>query len=281
MAMPGNSNTITGMKNIPHGFYKGVENEISPDMFFDLVGWDGGNNKAIKTNFCVSEWDYVIAEKLLPVFNMEKYSLAKGAICIGTIGLAKKHNIRDGQIIKIMKDSKYASTKHTREKFSNVLDGVIPVRQYPLAIKKLEEVVNKYGSNKFNLMLGAEIDVKPIKTNGIQLDVPKTIKDLCDSLDYRIDRNEIFDFKSISRNNNEKCWIQTRISYPIKLLIQIFLEDIHESNKTLTACFRGAFIMGLYMILKWIKNGNLQNSDEFCLAKLIRDVELITTDNYT
>ncbi len=260
----------------PRGLYKGIEELVSPEMFFNLVGWDGDNSKASKINFYVNEKVYIISEKLLSVINMQKYGLAKGSISIGAIGLAKKNKLRDGQTTRIIKESNHARGKYTKEKLFELFDGINSVRRHSLAMQKLKAVINKYGSNKYNLMLAAEIGEKPNKAKGTQLGVPKKIEDLCNLLDLEIYIGNMFEFNS----NEDKCWIQTRIPYSIKLLIKVFLEDVRDFNETMAACYRGAFITGLFMILKWIENGKLQSSDEFCFAKLVRDVELIITDNY-
>ncbi len=191
----------------PKGFYKGIEELVSPEMFFDLVGWDGGNSKTSKINFYVNEKIYIISEKLLSVINMKKYGLAKGAISIGAIGLAKKNKLRDGHTTRIIRESNHARGKYTTEKLFELFDGINSVRHHSLAMQKLKAVINKYGSNKYNLMLAAEIGENPSKTKGTQLGVPKKIEDLCNLLNFNISIGNMFEFNSkfnIDFNRNEE-----------------------------------------------------------------------------
>lgn len=254
--------------------YEGIEILASPEMLFDLVGWDGGNRKVHHVNFYVDKKHHVMAEKLNPIVNLQKYGLAKGFICIGTIGLARKHKIREGQITKIIRESKYSRTKHMREKLFELIDGINSVRQFPVAMQKVRETINKYGSNKYSLMLAAEIG-ETLNRNNTVVDVPKEIIKLCDSFTAKcLHKSFLF-----SSHANE-CRIQTRIPHSVKLLIDIIRGEVQGYKNTLSTCYRGAFLAGMFIIMKWIREDRLIDVDEYYFGRLAYEIELIISDNY-
>jgi len=258
----------------PAVIYDGIENLASPEMLFDLVGWDGGNRKMDKVNFYITDEHHVMSEKLNPIVNLQRYGFAKGAICVGTIALGRKHKIREGQITRIIRESEHSRIKYMREKLFELIDGINSVRQFPVAMQKLRKTINKYGSNKYSLMLAAEIGETLCRSN-TDVAVPKEIIKLCDSFTSRY----LSDYLLFDSHANE-CRVQTRIPHSIKLLIDIIRGEVQNYENTLPTCYRGAFLAGLYIIMKWIREDRLIDVDEYYFGRLTYEIELIISDNY-
>jgi len=85
--------------------YHGIENLFTPDVFFNLMGWTDKECHTEKAHYSISNFHYVVSEKLSAIFGTEKFSnITKAITSFGVLSLAKFYGIMDEQVEKIIED---------------------------------------------------------------------------------------------------------------------------------------------------------------------------------
>lgn len=254
------------------------DSELTPEMLYDFACCDSNQRKKVQITFYLDKFYYVICEKLQDYVGLEKSDLARALVCIGVIILAKAHNLLEGQVKQMIYESCHDRSKYSQNKLRKTMDEIRFVRNYPVAVKKLEALVSKYGSNRYNLLLASELNISPIAHKAVMPEISEKVKNICaEMLNHTLSENNIF---ANNGKDSEKCRFQIRIPLHAKLIAKVFREQVRDFQDTNSTCFRGAFLLGLSNLARWIVQNKLQETEEFCLNKMIEEIQFITTDYY-
>lgn len=260
--------------------YEGIEDHVTPEVFFDLVGWEQEKMQSHPMSFSVNNDCYKLVALLTGILDCSIYSLAKGTIGIGTIALAKAHNILPGQVMRIMAESAGARSAFASEKMNKILRNINSIIKHQSALQKLQSLVTKYGNNRYTLILASAINFKEFPSKVTKLEIPGALEKECASFtNSKLHKGMFFLEK---KEDGENLRIQVRIPNIVHIILKHYREDVEKFNNSLAQCYRAAFITGLYILSKWVSENDdrFVKTDEFCLRKLIKEIELILTDYY-
>lgn len=252
--------------------YNGIENLLTPDVFFNLMGWTDRECHTEKARYSISSFHYAVSEKLSCVFGTEKFSnITKAITSFGALSLAKFYNITDEQIEKIIEDSKDKGF----ELFKKEIEYVCSCRNVKSdKIKeRLSKVAQLYGNNKYGnilrLILNIDIENKTENNKKVNIDVG-SFRSLCEK--------ELNDNMYKLKRNSENYGVVTYVSKVIGH-INNKIKHNYRKNDTKSEMYRGSYIVGLYIISKWIQSGILQNYEEWYSANLISDIKDVVYSN--
>ncbi len=259
----------------PTEFYKGIENLVTPEQFFDLMGWQDNKFGEHIIKYRISLSHYLLSEKLKSAFGVSMYALSKGLISLGVIALAKTHKSCEGQIKSVEVACDGSRKAHNAKLLRYALRGIEFVMSSNRAVSALKRLALKYNGNKYTNLLPAILGAKSVTIPQNKLEISKELESRCMQVTKTRLNSNMFKLKRDKENYKGN----TRVSSTIALINQVFRQK-ERPEDTISECYRGAFVAGLYILSKWICENKLTGIDEVYLGEFIQDLRMIITDYY-
>ncbi len=257
----------------PTGFYEGIEDLVTPELFFDLMGWNDNKFGEIVIKYRISTFHYLLSVKLESFFGVSMYALSGGLISLGEIALAKRHGLCEGQVKTVETACAGSREAHSEALLMKALSGFNYVWNNKRAISAFKQLGMKYKCNKYIDKLPAicKDNTKVISQN--ELEILEELRSPCMRIAKTCLDNDMFKLKrdkvNIARN--------TRISSTIGLMNKELMLN-ERPNDTPSECYRGAYVTGLYILARWLYGDRLSGVDEIKLGEMIHDIRKIITD---
>lgn len=262
----------------PSDFYLGIEDLVTPELFFDLMGWQDSKFGEHALKYRISIYHYVLCERLTSVFGVSMYALSRGLISLGVIALAKKHGLCEGQIGTIEVACNGSRKEHNVKIVKESLKGIESVMNSKRAITKLKHMALKYRHNKYTKLLPATLGEVTETIPPVKFEISKVLRKTCKDITSTCLNDNMFKLKRDKGNSKGN----TRVSSTIDLMNHVFRGQVRPWD-TKSECYRGAFVTGLYILSNWLIKGKLSGINEIQLGAIIQDLRMIITDyrNYT
>lgn len=257
--------------------YQGIDTLVNPELFFNLIPWNDKDFGHEKINFTISFTHHLVAEKMLSIIHAKQNELDKVLISIGTIALARYYNVAIEQTDRIEIYVNGLKEKYSAKKMDEALKTIHTVFTFPHAMAKLKNLA-KNNPNKYGIQLSNAIgfNQKPRKIRHKRPDIPKSILDQCKSLANLPLNDKMFKLKRDKTNYKG----QMRISKILDHIIVKFRNKIRPKD-TKSECYRGAYIVGLFILSKWIDTDKLTHLDEYYLNQFVFNLIDITSSCYS
>jgi hypothetical protein len=258
----------------PTEFYEGIENLVTPELFFDLMGWPDSEFREELIKYRISPFHQLQSERLASLFGVSMYTFSRGSISLGEIALAKNHGLSEGQIMTVESACAGSRKTHSEVLMHKALSGIQKVWHNEKAMSSLKQLSMKYNGNKYINMLPiiCKEDIGLISQN--KLEISGELKTPCTKIVATCLNENMFkltrDKDNISRN--------TRIS-SIIILMNKELMWKERPNDFISEGYRGAYVAGLYILAKWICEGRLSGIDEVNLGVIIHEIRKIITNH--
>ena len=245
--------------------YHGIENLFTPDVFFNLMGWTDRECHTEKARYTISDFHYATGERLSSILGTEKFgNITRAVMSLGMLSLAKFYNIADKQIEKIIKESDGKGFELLKKEIESICS--CKNIHIPRIKKELMDIVNLYGSNRYNNVL-----CLMLHTSAENMENKKTIKINTSQFKSACEKELNGNMYKLKRGN-DNCRIDTYVS-KIVAHLNSWIKQEHRRNDTKSEIYRGAHITGLYVISKWITSNTLQKHHEYYSASLLFDIK--------
>jgi hypothetical protein len=254
-------------------FYIGIEDLVTPELPFDLMGWQDNKYGEHPIKYRISYFHYLLCEKLTSVFGVSMYALSRGLISLGEIALAKKYGLCEGQVKTVEIACTGSRKEHNRKLLNVALKGIELVMCSKRAMVELTGMSLKYNHNKYIKMLPATLGESMLLSPQANLEISKELIKLCRGITKMPLNDNMFKLKRDKGN----CKGNTRVSSTIDLINQVFQQQVRPKDSR-SECYRGAFVTGLYILSSWLNKGKLSGIDEIHLGAIIHDLRMIITD---
>ncbi len=209
-----NKNMITTLNE----FYEGIEDLVTPELFFDLMGWQDSKHGEHPIKYRISTFHYLLCEKLTSVLGVSMYALSRGLISLGEIALAKTHGLCEGQVKTVEVDCAGSRKEHNVKLVKGALKGIEHVMGSKRAVTDLSHIALKYGRNKYAKLLPATL------VEGTEI-IPQAKIEISNELEINFKQitdgclnDNMFKLKRDNEDRNRN----TRISTTVVLINQVF-----------------------------------------------------------
>lgn len=245
--------------------YHGIENLFTPDVFFNLMGWTDKECHTEKARYTISDFHYATGERLSSIFGTEKFgNITRAIMSLGMLSLAKFYGIADKQIEKIIKDSDGKGFELLKKEIEYICSCK---NIHMTKIKEeLMNIIDLYGNNRYNGVLCTMLrtNIKDVESKKIIKINTSQFNSLCEK--------ELNDNMYKLKRSSDNCAVTTYVSKIIAHINNWIKQDFRK-NDTKSEIYRGAHIVGLYIVSKWIQSGIMQKHHEYYSASLLFDLK--------
>lgn len=255
------------------GFYEGIEDLVTPELFFDLIGWSDSEFPDEVIKYRISPFHQLQSERLASLFGVSMYIFSGGSISLGEIALAKNHGLCEGQIKTVETACAGSRKAHSEALMHKALSGIQKVWHNEKAMSSFKRLSRRHNGNKYINMLPiiCKEDTGLISQN--KLEISGELKTPCTKIVATCLNENMFkltrDKDNFSRN--------TRISSIIIFMNKELMWKVRPSD-FISEGYRGAYVAGLYILAKWICEGRLSGIDEINLGVIMHEIEKIITN---
>lgn len=282
----------TGKRNNKHINKKPTEDltkiisQLDPSLFFDAIAYEEHKSKLIR--FTVSYHHNIIYERLQQIIHTNNVSqLIRGILTIGAIVVTKWYNIDSGITEDLIRKTLNCRMQYYMEISRGIVDDINHelthrcVDHQKKYIQLLLSALNTYPSNTYIKSIYNAVSAYSSVYNDINTEVQNqtpphlpVINSFCMQTLKDLIATELDDkcFK-LRRDSNNVCY--TLRIHPRLCHMGRRVTSIARITDTISECYRGFFVAGLYSLSKFATTGRLQQQNETYITSAINSINNI------
>ncbi len=256
-------------------FYEGIENLVTPELFFDLMGWKDDKHGVDPIGYTISFYHHLVSEKIATALGVSEYVLSKGFTSLGVLALAKTHGLCRGQVKTVEYSCEGSRKANSKEMLKKASKGLENVYRYKRAILALQQLYLKYSGNGYISLLPPISNEKTKVITQKKIEILEQLKPQQGKNATRPLNDNMF---RLARDKENKK-MNTRVSSTIALINHKFRQKVMPRDHP-SECYRGAHVAGLHIFSRWAHENKLSSIDEIHLGAIIQEIRMIITDFY-
>lgn len=248
-----------------------LEDMVKSETFFDLGCWSNGRIGNKQLNLVISEKHMYLTTRLKEsgIFRVQNSQMHRGLLILGLLTECFHNHMYEKKVTNIIKKSKMSRQKFNVVELSNAI-GFLDKNDK--SDDMLLQNFIRYGKCQYGIHMSAHIPnlISPnTKSYGSvnKAVIPLEIKRLCNNFSKEPPNSSRFKLKP-NRNNEKICiWMPNQV----KIIIFGLLKSGIVDTRLMSDIYRGAYVMGLYVLCRWIVNNNVP-LEEYLYSKILHNI---------
>lgn len=248
-----------------------LEDMVEPKTFFDLGCWTTGKMGSKVLNLTISEKHMYLTTRLKEsgIFRVQNSQMHRGVLILGLLTECFHNNMYEEKATNIIKKSRMARQKFNVVELNNAI-GFLDKNDK--SDNMLLQNFIRYGRCQYGAHISAHIPnlINPSTKSYGSINkavIPLEIENLCNNFSKEPPNNSRFKLKP-NRNNEKICiWIPNHI----KFIVFGLLKSGVINTRLMSDIYRGAYVMGLYVLCRWVMNNNIP-LEEYLYCKILHNI---------
>ncbi len=255
-----------------------LEDMVEPKTFFDLGCWSTGRTGSKILNLTISEKHMYLVSRLKEsgMFRVSNTQMHRGLLILGLLTECFHNHIYEEKAINFIKQSRMARQKFNVVELTNAI-GFLDKNDS--SDNMLLQTFIKHGKCQYGTYVSGFIPnlISPnTKSYGVvdKVIISPEIKNLCNNFSKEPPTDNRFKLTRNKSNEHICMWMPNHI----KIIVFGLLKSGIVNTRLMSDIYRGAYIMGLYVLCRWVILDNLL-LEEYLFSKILHDIYDYLSEN--